>query len=97
MPEVLANPRVAVAAIIGATLIVVSVIGGLVLLAIRGADAGTIMSFVSLIVSVVIALRVEAGNGKMNAVQAQTNGTQSKLIDAAIAANAGTQPEGTHQ
>lgn len=80
----LMNTKVLMAAIIGGVLIVISLIGGLVYLAAKNADASTLLALVSTMVVIVNTIITVSTKSAMNQLQNQTNGTQSKLIDAAI-------------
>lgn len=79
------DPKVQMAAVIGTTLIVVSLVAGLVVLSVKNSDASTILSLVSTIFGTVNLMFLAALRTKVNQLQEQSNGTTTKLIDAAIA------------
>ena len=93
MALMLMNTKVFITAIVSGCIVVLALIGALVFLASKGSDAGTILAFVATLMSVFTlimqgfnrAATVET-KASVAALQQQTNGTQSKLIDAAIAA-----------
>ena len=70
--------------IIGVVTIVLSLIFGLVFLAATHADASTLLSLVSTMVMIVNTIMTVNTRSDVKALTAQSNGTQNKLIDAAI-------------
>ena len=95
--EIMRNPKIAMTAIIAGTVVIVSLIVGLVYLAAKGAEASTLLSLVGTLVGTVnlvmlaqtktsVSKDTAAVHDKIAQLQEQTNGTQTKLIDAAIAA-----------
>lgn len=77
-----------IALIISATVVVLSFLTALVLLAIHGSDSATIVSFISTLVSLLNTVQLAQQRATINALQQQTNGQQSKMLDAVIAAPA---------
>lgn len=80
------NSKVLITGIVGICIIVIAMIGAIVYLSSRSVDSSTFLSFVSTLVSTFNLVLLVLTRSSVTALQAQTNGTQQKLIDAAIAA-----------
>jgi len=84
--EMLRDRSVMIAAICAVTFIVVCFLGALTYLAATGADSTTVLSLIATLVSVATLVLHVSTRAKVDTVVQQTNGQQTKLIDAAIAA-----------
>jgi hypothetical protein len=80
------NTKVLITAIIAGASIVIAFIGGLVFLSVRSVDSSMLLSLVSTLMSAFNTILLVMTRSSVTALQVQTNGTQQKLIDAAIAA-----------
>lgn len=80
------NAKVAIAAIVGVTIVVLALIAGLVILAADGANATTLLSLVSTLVGTLNMIMLVQTRTSVAQLKEQTNGTQTTLINAAIAA-----------
>jgi len=79
-----------ITAIVSGTAVLLALIGGLILLSVKNADASTILSLVSTLIATATLIMQTATRAKVSQLSEQSNGTQIKLIDAAIAAPAPT-------
>jgi len=73
----LAHPAVAFAAVIGATLVVLGALAGIVFLAYNGKGTEAIGALLLGVLGLVL--------GRLRKIDHQTNGTTSRLLDAALA------------
>lgn len=80
------NTKVLITAIISGSLVLISLVLGLVFLAHTHGDASTVLSLVASIVSIINLAQVNALKSVINQLREQTNGNTTKLIDAAIQA-----------
>ena len=80
----LRTPAVFVTAIICGTLLGGGVLFVIYQLLEHGKDANQITSFINTLVSVVIYAKLRSVDGRVVKVEAQTDGTQSRLLDHAL-------------
>lgn len=78
------QPRVLITAIISGTFLLFALISTLAFLAYKNADASTILSLVSTLVATATLIMQAITRTKVQQIQEQTNGTQTKLINASI-------------
>lgn len=86
------SSRERLALIISGGVVIIAFLVALVLLALHGADSATIVGFIATLVSMANTIQLAQQRATINALQQQTNGQQSKMLDSIIASPSNPTP-----
>lgn len=84
MRDALRNPWVAGVALVCATVVIAGVVGVLAWLIFAQRDATMVLSFVSIMINALLYKQLADVRGTVRLVERQTNGTTTRLMDAAL-------------